>query len=137
MVGGFILNRVRGYLLDNSKSNYIKTDKVKILIGCPCYSGRVVVETVSSMVQAIRYHSILFPRHLLNLRFRVRNFTTYAAEKLCEEACEGYDYLLFWGDDMLPPIDCISRLLIHNKDIVASMVFARSEPFAIDRKSVV
>lgn len=104
--------------------------QVKILIGVPCYSGRVVVETISSLLSAIQYHGVKYPHHQVDVKFQVRNFTTYAAERLCERALSGYDYLLFWGDDMVPPFNVIERLLSHNKDMVACAVFARSEPYA-------
>lgn len=100
----------------------------KILIGIPCYSGRVVVETVAPMVRAIVYHVSKYPHHEIQLCFRVRNFVTYAAEKL-SELSQGFDYLLFWGDDIVPPMDAIERLMSHDKDMVASAVFSRGAPY--------
>lgn len=104
---------------------------VKVAIGIPCYSGRVVVETIASLLSMVQYHALKFPHHKVDTHFRVRNFCTYAAEKLCEMAMESYDYLLFCGDDIVAPHDAIERLLSHDKDMVASLVYARGEPFAM------
>lgn len=38
------------------------------------------------------------------------------------------DYIFFIDDDVLPPFDTITKLIQHNKDIVAGLYFAKQRP---------
>ena len=38
------------------------------------------------------------------------------------------DYILFLDDDTIPPINVITKLLSHKKDIVSALYFAKQEP---------
>lgn len=122
MAHGCTSAKGRGCPLESSRP-------VSILIGSPVYSGSIYVETVGSLLAAVHHLGVKCPQHKIDIRFRVRTFSTYAAERISEAAVGGYDYLLFWGDDMLPPPNTIERLLSHDKDVVACAVFARTEPF--------
>lgn len=126
MDSGYTSGKGRGCLLDSSDT--------KILIGIPSWSGFICTNTICSYIDAIQYNALKHPTHKIDVEFRVRQFTTYAAERLCEHAAEKYDYLLFWGDDIVAPHDCIERLLAHRKDIVAATVCGRGAPFAIYAK---
>lgn len=103
--------------------------ELKILFGIPCYTGNLAYETSLSLLGVLRYHTLKYPHHILNFDVRVRNFVTYAAEKICEKSLE-YDYLFYCGDDVVFHHDTLEKLIKHDKDIVAMSIFARSEPFA-------
>lgn len=48
--------------------------------------------------------------------------------KLAEKAKDVADYIFFVDDDVLPPMNAITKLLSHNKDIVSGLYFAKQEP---------
>lgn len=51
-----------------------------------------------------------------------------ARNLLAEKAKEVADYIFFIDDDVLPPINTITKLLSHDKDIVCGLYFAKQEP---------
>ncbi len=104
--------------------------RLKILIGVPTYTGKIVVETTACWLGLLRYHTLRYPMHSINFQFQTRQFTTYAAERLSESALKEYDYLLFWGDDIVAPHDSLEKLLFHDKEMIAARVFQRCAPFA-------
>jgi len=52
----------------------------------------------------------------------------YARNLLAEKAKDVADYIFFVDDDVLPPINTITKLLSHNKDIVCGLYFSNREP---------
>lgn len=53
---------------------------------------------------------------------------TMAAKQALNEGC---DYLMFLDDDVLVPVDALSKLLAAEKDIVAGLVIIRGYPFNV------
>ncbi len=51
-----------------------------------------------------------------------------ARNLLAEKAKDVADYIFFVDDDVLPPMDTITKLLSHKKDIVSGLYFAKQEP---------
>lgn len=108
----------------------MKTD-YKILVGMPCYTGMISVETTLSLLSLLRYHTAKYPNHEIMFNVRVRNFVTYAAEKITESAVENNcTHMFYMGDDVTFNPDTLERLLNHDKDIVGLSIFARSAPYA-------
>ena len=54
--------------------------------------------------------------------------TAYSRNILAEKSKGVADYIFFIDDDILPPINTITRLLSHKKDIVCGLYFAKQEP---------
>ena len=52
----------------------------------------------------------------------------YARNLLAEKAKGVADYIFFIDDDVLPPMNTITKLLTHDKDIVCGLYFSRQEP---------
>lgn len=52
----------------------------------------------------------------------------YARNLLVEDAIKVADYIFFVDDDVLPPMNTITKLLAHGKDIVTGLYFSRQEP---------
>ena len=52
----------------------------------------------------------------------------YARNLLTERAMGVADYIMFLDDDVLPPMNTITKLLAHDKDIVSGLYFSRQEP---------
>jgi len=52
----------------------------------------------------------------------------YARNILAEKAKNVADYIFFIDDDVIPPINTITKLLKHDKDIVCGLYFSRPEP---------
>jgi GT2 family glycosyltransferase len=61
-------------------------------------------------------------------RMSIDNARNRAAKHALEMDC---DYLLFIDDDVLVPPDTLSRLLKHEKDIIAGLVVIRGYPFNV------
>lgn len=59
-------------------------------------------------------------------RVSIDNMRNMAARLAMEQECE---YLFFYDDDVLFPVDTLSRLLAHDKDIVAGLTYIRAYPF--------
>ena len=52
----------------------------------------------------------------------------YARNLLAERAKGVADYVMFLDDDVLPPINTITKLISHKKDMVCGLYFAKQEP---------
>jgi len=52
----------------------------------------------------------------------------YARNLLAEKVKDVADYIFLVDDDVLPPINTITKLLSHNKDMVCGLYFANREP---------
>jgi GT2 family glycosyltransferase len=53
----------------------------------------------------------------------------YARNLLAEKAKDVADYIMFLDDDVLPPMNTITKLLSHQKDVVSGLYFAKQEPY--------
>jgi len=54
--------------------------------------------------------------------------TAVARNLLAEKTKDVADYIFFLDDDTLPPINTITKLLSHEKHIIAGLYFAKQEP---------
>lgn len=53
-----------------------------------------------------------------------------ARNTLCQQMIKGdYSHILFWDDDVLPPIDGLEKLMAHDKDIVMTPIINRQVGF--------
>ena len=101
----------------------------KILVGCNILTS---IDGISYGSHCQNWYN--WGRHLTEYKFyfhsprraSIDNMRNVSARIALEEEC---DYLFFYDDDCLFPVDTLGRLLAHNKEIVAGLTFIRSYPF--------
>lgn len=95
---------------------------LSVLVAAPSLSGRVSTRWVSSLM------SIQPPLNtqLVQHAFLPRQDLADARNALALVALRrGFSFLLFLDDDVLAPIDSLSRLYSHNRPLVSGLVYAR------------
>jgi hypothetical protein len=96
--------------------------QLSVFVAVPSLSGRVSTRWVSSM------QSLQPPLNtqLLQQGFAPHQDLADARNALAFVALrQGFSHLLFLDDDVLPPIDSLSRLHSHNRPLVSALVYAR------------
>ena len=102
---------------------------MKVLLAVPAFTGFVHTLVVEAQNYAIRYIDKNYPHVHLDYRFLQRTMVDRARQSCHEYALNhGYDYIMWWDDDIIAPENTIAELLSHKKDIVSAMLFVRTEP---------
>jgi GT2 family glycosyltransferase len=105
----------------------------RVLIFIPSIGGQISLATAEGLMQLLwdcwkwrekGWEFVPYFGHRMSLP-SVRN----EAVKMAIEA--GFDYILWMDDDMVIPVgeEIFSRLINHDKDIVAPLFFVRSKPY--------
>lgn len=113
-------------------SRIITNSRIRVLIAIPCYDAKPHVLFVDNLISVILYHLQNHPEFEISRRFLTRGMIDRVRQQAHDYAVkEGFDYILWWDDDILAPVDIISRLYSHGEGVVAGMAFQRTEPFAM------
>ena len=99
-----------------------------VAILMPSYKG-VSPDASNGLVEMMKAsfevcHPFLEP----TLRQSVVHWTRNNALTLLNKTLKPWDYVLFMDDDMVPPPDALSKLLAHQKDLVAAACTVRMDP---------
>lgn len=105
---------------------------IKVLLATPAFTGFLHTLVIDSMWNAYYYALANSKGLVIDRLYMHRNMVDRARQQAHETALEkGYDYIMWWDDDILAPRETILRLLSHQKDIVSALLCRRTWPFNI------
>lgn len=120
---------------EHSPELSVEEKVIKVIVGIPLkghtparsYHDRMLMWKHLGNEEASGYFQKKSPRYVFSLAAVGEILVPYARERLGEAViAEGADYLFMVDDDMLCPPDLFSKLVAHDKDVVAALAFTRN-----------
>lgn len=112
--------------------NFSKEKPDKILVVSVSYSGFIHNTVFESIAANMRIFKKRYPNIELARMWMCGHFVDRARQKAHENALEkGFTHIWWHDDDIVMPDDSLVKLYENHEDIVGSILFQRSEPYAI------
>lgn len=109
----------------------MEINRKRILIFIPSITGKIYAQTVEGMME-LCFEAASLKDYEFSVRIGSQMFIDNARNLTVEFAIEnGYDYILWMDDDMviMPGSNILTKLLAHDKDIIAPLFFTRRIPY--------